>query len=50
MSGLNEPSIQRQFHLILMALAAGAATYYLGRPLLNAAAWPSAGLRRLTRR
>ena len=42
--------LARKWILILMALAAGAATYYLGRPLLNAAAWPGAGLRRLSGR
>ena len=50
MRSLNDPSVQRHLHLILMALAAGAATYFLGRPLLNLADWPGAGLRRLSGR
>lgn len=48
MPSLNDPAVQRQISLVFLAFAAGAATYYLGRPLLHVAAWPSAEIRRLT--
>lgn len=50
MPSLKDPSVQLRVNLALLSLAAGAAAYYLGRPLLAVAAWPGDSLRRLTGR
>jgi hypothetical protein len=50
MPSLNDPSVQRRVNLALVALAAAAAAYLLGRPLLAVAAWPSDSLRRFAGR